>query len=136
MKLRMTLSLVVGAMLAGTTVTAHHSIASIYDSRRQATIEGNVVSFQFINPHPLIVIAVDAGGGKIDEWKLEMDNRFELAEIGMTADTVRPGDHVIVTGSLARTQARALYIRRLERPADGFQYEQVGDRPRIRRLSP
>ena len=131
----MIFALVVGVALAGTVGNAHHSIASIYDSSRQAIIEGIVVSFQFINPHPLITIKVDAGDGKMDEWRLEMDNRLELAAVGMTAETVRPGDYIIVTGSLARTQRNGLYIRRLERPADGFQYEQVGSRPRIRRSS-
>jgi uncharacterized protein DUF6152 len=128
-------SLVLGVTLAGTIGSAHHSIASFYDSRHQATIEGIVVSFQFIHPHPFLTIQVAAGGGKTDEWKLEMDNRFELAAAGMTADTLRPGDHVIVTGSRARTQPNGLYIRRLERPADGFEYEQVGNNPRIRRPS-
>ena len=60
-----------------------------------------------------------------------MDNRFELAGIGMTGDTLKPGDRVVVTGSLGRTEPRTLYIRRLDRPADGFRYEQVGSRPRV-----
>jgi hypothetical protein len=60
-----------------------------------------------------------------------MDNRFELAQIGFNRDTVRPGDQVLVAGSPARTQERSLYIRRLDRPSDGFWYEQVGASPRI-----
>jgi hypothetical protein len=64
-----------------------------------------------------------------------MDNRSELAVIGMTADILRPGDHIIVTGSLARAQAKSLYVRRLERATDGFEYEQVGGSPRIRHPS-
>ena len=60
-----------------------------------------------------------------------MDNRFELADIGMTSATLKPGDRVVVTGSLGRTEPRTLYIRQLDRPADGFRYEQVGSRPRV-----
>lgn len=129
------LSVAFGVAFVGTTGSAHHSIATVYDSSRQATIEGVVVSFQFINPHPIVTLKVDASNGKTEEWRLEMDNRSELAVIGMTADILRPGDHIIVTGSLARTQANGLYVRRLERPTDGFQYEQVGSSPRIRRPS-
>jgi hypothetical protein len=62
-----------------------------------------------------------------------MDNRSELAAVGVTAETLKPGDRVVVTGSLARTQAHRLYIYRLDRPADGFRYEQVGSSPRIRK---
>jgi hypothetical protein len=61
-----------------------------------------------------------------------MDNRYELSDVGMTADTLKPGDRVVVSGSPARSQAQSLYIRQLDRPADGFRYEQVGSSPRIR----
>ena len=61
-----------------------------------------------------------------------MDNRFELAGIGVTAETLRPGDRIVVTGSVGREQATSLYVRRLDRPADGFRYEQVGSSPRVR----
>ena len=61
-----------------------------------------------------------------------MDNRSELVAIGVTASTFPPGDRVVVKGSLARTQPQALYLLRLDRPADGFWYEQVGGSPRIR----
>lgn len=60
-----------------------------------------------------------------------MDNRFELAAIGVTADTFRAGDRIIVSGSPGRTQPLTLYIRKLDRPRDGFEYEQAGFNPRI-----
>jgi hypothetical protein len=34
-----------------------------------------------------------------------MDNRWELAELGFTADTLKPSDRVVVSGSPARTFA-------------------------------
>jgi hypothetical protein len=111
---------------------AHHSISSVYDSSRQVTIEGIVAQFQLVNPHPFLFIDVKDDTGKAQSWKLEMDNRSELAEIGVTANTFRPGDRVVVSGSLARSQARSLYLLRLDRPADGFWYEQIGQSPRIR----
>ena len=111
---------------------AHHSIAAVYDGNKQATVEGVVTRFQFTNPHPILMIDVTDGRGTAQEWRLEMDNRSELAAVGVTTETLRPGDRVVVTGSLARSQANSLYIRRLDRPADGFRYEQVGSRPRVR----
>jgi hypothetical protein len=102
---------------------AHHSIAGIYDSRRQATIEGVVAVFEFVNPHPFITIEVTADDGTTARWRLEMDNRWELAELGFRADTLEPGDRIVVTGSLARKEPNGLYVRRLVRPADGFTYE-------------
>ena len=97
---------------------AHHSIANVYDSKRQETVEGTVSEFRFVNPHPVLVIDVAADGVEPELWQLEMDNRSELAEIGVTATTFRPGDRVIVRGSLARNEAHSLYLLRLDRAAD------------------
>jgi hypothetical protein len=62
-----------------------------------------------------------------------MDNRFELIGAGMSAESLKPGDRVVVAGSLARERAHSLYVMRLDRPADGFRYEQVGSSPQVRR---
>ena len=109
---------------------AHHSIGAVYHTGRQQSIEGVVVEFQFINPHPFVIVTVESGGAS-ERWRLEMDNRFELADIGMTSETLLPGDRVVVTGSPGKLDPRTLYIRQLDRPADGFRYEQVGSRPRV-----
>ena len=115
-----------------TPVRAHHSISGIYDSSNRVTIEGVVSRFHFVNPHPFVMVSVTDGRGKKEEWRLEMDNRFELEAIGMTSRSLMPGDHVVATGSRGRTQLTSLYVRRLDRPSDGFWYEQVGSSPKIR----
>jgi uncharacterized protein DUF6152 len=129
---RRILSIAVVCVLFGTATRAHHSISGIYDDSQRKTIEGVVTELHFINPHPFVMTAVKDGNGAAQPWRLEMDNRHELAAIGFTSETLKPGDHIVVTGSLARRQARSLYIRRLDRLSDGFWYEQVGATPRIR----
>ena len=111
---------------------AHHSIANVYDSTRQITIEGVITEFHFVYPHPFVTIETKQGNATTP-WTLEMDNRSELAQIGMTSESLKRGDRVIVTGSPDRGGRQSLYIRKLDRPADGFGYEQVGNSPRIRR---
>jgi len=111
---------------------AHHSITAVYDSRRQVTVTGSVREFQFVNPHPWIGLDVTGEGGRVQTWRLELDNRFELVDVGMRADTFKPGDVVVATGSAGRDGARSLYVRQLDRPADGLRYEQVGPSPRLR----
>ena len=130
----MTKALVVAVAFAAGSVApyAHHSISGVYDSSRRVTLEGSVSQFQLINPHPMLVIDVKDAAGNVQQWRLEMDNRHELVAIGVTAGTFRPGDRLVVSGSLARTQPQSLYLLRLDRPADGFWYEQVGQSPRIR----
>ena len=130
---RWILSSVLGLALCGASVTAHHSISAVYDSNRPVKVEGVVAQFQFTNPHPLLMIDVTDAKGEVRQWRLEMDNRSELAAVGVTAETLKPGDRIVVSGSLARSHANGLYIRRLDRPADGFWYEQVGSSPRVRK---
>ena len=122
--------------LLGAAAHAHHSIASIYDVSRSVSIEGIVVRFQFVHPHPFLLIDVRDGAGGAQPWRLEMDNLNELAEIGVTGNTLKPGDRVVVSGSPNRTQPQSLYLRRLDRSADGFWYEQVGQSPSIGHSSP
>jgi hypothetical protein len=114
-------------------VSAHHSISAVYDSKQSVTVEGVVTEFHFVNPHPYLVIEGKEQGSEARPWHLEMDNRGELAAIGVTKDTLRPGDRVVVTGSRSRTERQSLYVRKLVRPADGFEYEQVGSSPRVKR---
>ena len=128
---RWILSLAAGLAILAATPEAHHAIAAIYDSSKQMTLEGVVADFQFISPHPFVLIEVTDRSGRTETWRLEMDNRGELSAVGMRSDTLKKGDRVVVRGGVARDQSRALYIRRLERPADGFWYEQVGSSPRV-----
>ena len=120
------------ALLLPTAALAHHSISGVYDSSRQVTIDGRIVEFQFVNPHPVLIVAPLGGADAAAEpWRLEMDNRYELADIGVTAKTFKPGEHVIVSGSAARDDSHSLYLMKLDRPADGLRYEQIGYSPHI-----
>jgi hypothetical protein len=130
------LSVVVVYLLLGIATHAHHSISGVYNDSQRTTIEGVVTQFRFVNPHPFVMTIVKDAHGMAQEWRLEMDNRHELAAIGVTATTFRPGDRIVVTGSLSRTQGQSLYLLRLDRPADGFWYEQIGQSPRIRSQPP
>jgi len=113
------------ALFAG--FAMHHSIAGVYDSSRPVTLEGVIKEFRFVNPHPFVMI--DA---KDQIWKLEMDNLRELVAVGMTKETLKPGDRIVVSGARAREKSeQSLYVERLDRPMDGFRYEQIGSSPRI-----
>ena len=111
------MSFAAAMVIGGGTPHAHHSISGVYDSSRRVTIEGAVTQFLLVNPHPFLIIDVTDGTGRARQWRLEMDNRSELAAIGVTANTFTPGDRVVVTGSLARTRGESMYLLRLDRPA-------------------
>jgi len=127
--------LIAAAALSALAVTteAHHSIAGMYDQSRRVTLNGVISQYQFVNPHPFVIVDVTTNG-TTQSWKAELDNRWELQNIGMTPTTFNAGDRIVVSGSPGRDRAPLLYVWRLERPADGFLYEQIGTSPRVSRL--
>jgi uncharacterized protein DUF6152 len=129
--LRLSLAL---ALACGGAAEAHHSIAGMYDQSQRVTLDGVISQYQFVNPHPFVVVDVAGTNGATQSWKAELDNRWELMEVGMTATTFKAGDRVVVIGSPGRDRTPLVYVWRLERPGDGFLYEQIGTSPRVSRL--
>jgi Family of unknown function (DUF6152) len=128
---RPVLSFAFVAALSSAALSAHHSIAAVYDASRQVTVNAVVTQFHFVYPHPFVTADVKDANGATGSWLLEMDNRRELESVGMTADTMKAGDRIIASGSPSLKQPNSLYVRRLDRPADRFRYEQIGTSPRI-----
>ena len=118
--------------LSGTVTHAHHSLAGMYDQSRRVALDGIVAQFHYVNPHPYVLLDVKDASGRTQQWRLEMDNRRELADIGVTSETLKQGDRLVVSGSPGRAEPRLLYVWKLDRPADGLDYEQIGGTPRIR----
>ncbi len=101
---------------------AHHAIVSDFSAEEYITIEAVVKEFRFINPHAYVIADVDESDGTTREWRLLLDDRWELIEDGFSRSTLQPGDELIVAGMPSRRQSENLYVRRIERPADGFVY--------------
>jgi len=124
-------------VLAIAPVYSHHSLSE-YDATRRVTVNAVVREFHFVNPHPYLVVdgpSTGLGASRIGAasrtWRLELDNRFELIEIGMTSRTFARGDQLVVSGAPGHDEKPILYVRELDRADDGFRYEQVGNTPRI-----
>jgi hypothetical protein len=129
----MTRGLAVAAIVASAVSVAHghHSIAGVYDTRREIAVEGVVTEFQFVSPHPFVLAEV-VRNGVAEPWRFDMDDRNEMREIGMTESTLRTGDRLTVAGNPAHQDPRRMYLRRLERPSDGYAWEIVRSSPRLR----
>ncbi len=123
-------TLLLAAIWSGAAI-AHHSFASIYDTDQAVKMTGTVREFLFVHPHPFLVVETRNEAGVRETWRAEMDNRFELEDIGMTARTFRPGDQVVVSGSPGRNQRFIMYLWQLDRPADRLRYRQTGSTPSL-----
>ena len=121
MKHRLSFMLLAGALASGATAYAHHSFAATYITDKEITIEGDLVQFMFRNPHSFVHLMAPDDQGQMQRWTIEWAAIAALT--GIERDTLKPGDHVIITGNPGRTAAdHRLRMRSLVRPKDGFKW--------------
>lgn len=100
---------------------AHHSFTAVYQPDESITIEGKVVQFLFRNPHSVLhVLAKDDEGNEV-RWAIEWQGATQLGGGGISAQTIRAGDPVIVTGHPGRVaQEHRILMLTIKRTTDGF----------------
>src|SRR3990172_10152368 len=103
MKGRALVLLIAVALLSGMTAYGHHSFAATYLEDKTITIEGKLVQFMFRNPHSFVHI-LDAKGVR---WGVEWGGAGQLGGQGVTRETLKAGDFVIVSGNPGRNSARS-----------------------------
>jgi hypothetical protein len=109
--------------VCGITVHGHHYFGTDYFEDQTVTIEGTVVEFDYRNPHAWLYLAVSNEAGQTRRVGAEWGNPNRLGTQGVTKDTIKPADRVIVTGSPGRNPAaNRIHLKKIERPADGWQW--------------
>jgi hypothetical protein len=104
------LTAVVGVPIA----SAHHGGAA-FDQSKSVTLQGTVSEVQFANPHVLIFFEVQTDGGTT-KWSGELTAPNKLERAGWTKRTLKPGDHIVVTGTPHKEGAPLVQIRKLVGP--------------------
>ena len=75
---------------------AHHSF-SMFDATQTITMKGAVKALDWTNPHCLLQVMVeDKVTGKPMVWALEMSSPARQTAMGMTRNSLKPGDAVTV----------------------------------------
>ena len=111
----------------GTAARAHHSFTATYDETTEVSIEGQLVQFMFRNPHAFVHVLAADEDGAIRRWAIEWGAAGALNRQGVTRETLKAGDHVIITGNPSRNAVdHRILMRTLVRPDDDFRW---GERP-------
>lgn len=113
-----------GAALVGAVgsapASAHHSFPATYLVDQQVKIGGTVV--QFLYRSFVHVMAPDKNG-VMQRWAVEWGAGGALGDAGVTHDTLKPGDKVIVVGNPGRNPAdHRIRMQSIERPSDGCKW--------------
>lgn len=111
------------AVLIGIRLHAHHSFAATYLEDQEQTIEGELVQFLYRNPHSFVHVMAPDETKQMQRWAIEWGGGGQLGQQGVTRETLKPGDHVIVTGNPGRNPAdHRLRMRMIVRPKDGWKW--------------
>ena len=115
------LSLIAVLFLSGSAAYGHHSLGATYQASTEIKLEGTLVQFVFRNPHSFVHIEARKENGETVRWAIEWTGAAALARQGVQGDSLRPGDHVLITARPSRSpgETRALMLS-LKRPSDNF----------------
>jgi hypothetical protein len=113
----------VAALLIGAPVSGHHSFAAYYFEQQSVTVEGDVVEFDWRAPHAWLYVMASDTDGQPRRVGAEWSNPRRLARDGITAETLKVGDRVVITGSPGRSASEhKIHLKRIQRPADGWEW--------------
>ena len=108
-------------LLAAQAAYAHHSFAATYLEDKTVTIEGELVQFLFRNPHSFVHVIVTEKDGSMVRYAVEWAGAGQLGVQGVTRQTLKTGDHVIISGTPGRyPEDHRVRMLTLRRPKDGF----------------
>ena len=115
-------------LLPGAVSYAHHSYASTYDVRKEVTLDGKLVQFVYRNPHTFVHVQAPDESGQMQRWAVEWGGTTQLNGQGVTRDSLKVGDQVVIIARPSRVQGeyRALMVK-LTRPSDGFTWGTRGE---------
>lgn len=124
--------LLVAAVAAWTCVLgaqayAHHSFAATYIEDKSVTIEGELVQVLFRNPHSFVHLTVTEKDATMIRYAIEWGGAAQLGGQGVTRETLKLGDRLIISGNPGRNPAdHRVRMISLRRPSDGLSW---GNRP-------
>ena len=123
MKRSLCLLLLAGAVVYAVPLLAHHSFAATYFDDKTETVEGNLVQFVFRNPHSFVHVEAPDEKGQPIRWAVEWGSGQQLSGQGVAADTLKFGDHVVITGNPGRNpEDHRMRMHSIVRPKDGWKW--------------
>ena len=110
-----------GVAATGVPASAHHSFAASYLEDQSVSIEGELVQFELRSPHSWVYVMAPDENGEMHKYGAEWANATRLKQGGMTEETLKPGDQVVITGAPARkADQHRIHLKKIVRPADGW----------------
>ena len=91
-----------GLLVTGEPLFAHHGLSAQFDRDQPVSLTGEIVKVEWLNPHIWIYIDVAQDDGSVMTWGLSSSSPFMLQRRGITRDTLKIGEEIMVNGFRAR----------------------------------
>jgi uncharacterized protein DUF6152 len=103
---------------------AHHSFAVVYLEQDTIEIEGDVVEFQYRNPHAWIFVQGTEKGGLGEKiYAAEWVSVSQLDRAGIPKNFFKPGDQLRIWASPNKNPTdNRVRLKRMERRSDGWKW--------------
>jgi len=116
--------------MLGGVFSAHHSQAGYDTDDKTRILKGVVVEYKWRNPHVFVVWDVKDDKGAVVQWVGEMPSVTSVISEGLSKNSLKPGDEIIVTGVPARLGTPECLIRKIVKTDGTSVYQPKQNPPR------
>jgi hypothetical protein len=112
-------SIVLAGFLMAVSLEAHHSLAGVYDMKKESEVAGSVESVKFVNPHGSLTLAVKNADGSKTDWVFTLGSATALAArgVGRTGpNALHAGDMISVKFIPARNGSPLGFLKSVTMP--------------------
>jgi len=97
---------------AAVAVAAHHGQVGLFDDGRIVEVKGTVKQWNFVNPHPILVLEAPDEKGIRKEWDIYFGPGAvpSLRRQGFSADTFKAGEVLVIKGHPATSGAPGMDV--------------------------
>jgi hypothetical protein len=111
-------------LLPGTRALAHHSFAVSYLESDMVDIEGDVVEFQWRNPHSWVFVQGSEPFGQPKIYAGEWVSTSQLDRNDIDKKWFKPGDRVHIWFAPNKNpNDNRVHLKRIERKSDGWKWQ-------------
>jgi Family of unknown function (DUF6152) len=104
-------------LLSQSGVWAHHAFSAEFDANKPVKFpEATVTKVMLINPHSWIYVDVKGPDGKVENWAIEAGSPNILMRRGITKDTLKIGQKIVVDGYQSKDGSKRANGRDLTLP--------------------